>query len=242
VDRATRGWNRFLTDQDTQLLARTSWAKREPFGLGTTPAIIVVDAYRAALGDSRRPLLEAVDTWPSACGPAGWAAVDRTVPVLAAARDRHVPVFYLTGLVANPNPWNRKRRDRPRDPARTAQDMRIVEELTPADGDIVLEKCAPSGFTSSPLDALLTAARIDTVLLCGEATSGCVRATAIDACVLGYRVGVVEDCCFDRIEASHWMSLFDLDQKYADVIDSAAVLRYLGGDGAEAVGADEVGA
>lgn len=155
MDRATRGRNRFLTEQDTHLLTRTSWAKREPFRLGTNPAIIVVDAYRAALGDSRGPLLEAVDAWPSACGPAGWAAVDRIVPVLAAARD---------------------------------------------------------------------------------------RATAIDACVLGYRLDVVEDCCFDRIEASRWMSLFDLDQKFGDVIDSATALRYLGGDGAEPRDADEVGA
>ena len=60
--------------------------------------------------------------------------------------------------------------------------------------------------------------------------------------MLGYQVGVVEDCCFDRIEASHWMSLFDLDQKYGDVIDSAAALRYIEGAGAAAVGADEVGA
>jgi nicotinamidase-related amidase len=236
VDGATNGWGRFLTDQDTELLAHTSWAKREPFGLGTRPAVVVVDAYYAALGDSRRPLLESVENWPSACGPAGWAAVDRTVPLLSAARTGDVPVFYLTGLAANPNPWNRKRRTRPRDPRRTAQEMRIVDELAPAAGDIVLEKCTPSGFTSSPLDALLTAAGIDTVLLCGEATSGCVRATAVDACVLGYRVGVVEDCCFDRIEASHWMSLFDLDQKYGDVIGSRAAMDYLEGVGAEGAG------
>lgn len=227
MDSAERGWTRFLTDQDAELLAHTSWAKREPFGLGTHPAVVVVDAYYAALGESRQPLLDAVDTWPSACGPAGWEAVDRTVPVLEHARACDVPVFYLTGLAANPNPWNRKRRGRPRDPARTARELRIVDELAPGAGDVVLEKCTPSGFTSSPLDALLTAGEIDTVLLCGEATSGCVRATAVDACVLGYRVGVVEDCCFDRIEASHWMSLFDLDQKYADVIDACAARRYI---------------
>lgn len=222
----TRGWARFLTEQDVQLLERTSWAKREPFGLGERPAVVVVDAYYGALGE-RRPLLDLVDTWPAACGPAGWAAVDRTVQVLAAARSAGVPVFYLTGLAANPNPWNRKHRE-PGKP-RPAEFLRIVDELAPEPGEVVLEKATPSGFTSTPLDHLLTAARIDTVLVCGEATSGCVRATAVDACVLGYRVGVVEDCCFDRIEASHWISLFDLDQKYADVIDADAVTAYLGG-------------
>jgi maleamate amidohydrolase len=225
VDSATRGWSRFLTAQDAELLSRTSWAKREPFGLGSRPAVIVVDAYYAALGDSRRPLLDLVDTWPAACGPAGWDAVDRTVPLLAGARAHGVPVFYVTGVPANPYPWYRKARTGTA--RRPAEALQIVDELAPAPGDVILEKCSPSGFTSSPLDALLTAAAVDTVLICGEATSGCVRATAVDACVLGYRVGVVEDCCFDRIEASHWMSLFDLDQKYADVIDSHAALHHL---------------
>jgi nicotinamidase-related amidase len=217
-----RGWDKFLTDQDTRLLERTSWAKREPFGLGELPAVVVVDAYYGALGE-RGPLLDQLDSWPAACGPAGWAAVDRTVGVLAAARAAGAPVFYLTGLAANPNPWNRKSHRK-----RHANALRIVDELAPEPGDVVLEKATPSGFTSSPLDHLLTAAGVDTVLVCGEATSGCVRATAVDACVLGYRVGVVEDCCFDRIEASHWMSLFDLDQKYADVLDADAATAYLG--------------
>ncbi|AEA27182.1 isochorismatase family protein [Pseudonocardia benzenivorans] len=223
-----KGWTRFLTEQDTALLDRTSWAKREPFGLGERPAVVVVDAYYGALGE-RRPLEEILEAWPSACGPAGWDAVDRTVGLLDAARAAGAPVFYLTGLAANPNPWNRKARrsSRRRDP----NFLRIVDELAPQPGDTVLEKVTPSGFTSSALAPLLTAAGVDTVLVCGEATSGCVRATAVDACVIGHRVGVVEDCCFDRIEASHWMSLFDLDQKYADVIDRDAAITYLEGTG-----------
>lgn len=241
MDRATRGWNRFLTEQDTQLLARTSWAEREPFGPGTTAGEVEDGNTPVAGGGEDRH--DAVDGGPARGTARGRPGADRFQEWSAGVAERgaiSVDDDYRR-LVANPNPWNRKRRNRPRDPVRTARDMRIVDELTPVDGDVVLE-CTPSGFTSSPLDALLTAARIDTVLLCGEATSGCVRATAIDGCVLGYRVGVVEDCFFDRIEASHWMSRFDLDQKYGDVIDSAAVLRYLEGVGAEAVGADEVGA
>jgi maleamate amidohydrolase len=215
------GWDRFLTAADRELLARTAWAKKAPFGFGERPAVVVVDAYYGALGERG---VEDLARWPGACGPAGWAAVDRTVPVLGAARAAGAPVFFLTGLAANPNPWNRKAR-RPRDP----DHLRIVDELAPGPGEVVLEKASPSGFTSSPLDALLTAAGVDTVLVCGEATSGCVRATAVDACVLGYRVGVLEDCCFDRVEASHWVNLFDLDQKYADVVDGAAAVAYLAG-------------
>jgi nicotinamidase-related amidase len=86
-----------------------------------------------------------------------------------------------------------------------------------------------SDLATSPLDRLLKAAACDSVLICGEATSGCIRATVVDACVLGYCVAVVAECCFDRIQASHWMSLFDMDQKCADVIDSTAAGSYLEG-------------
>lgn len=223
------GWDRFLTSDDQELLARSRWAKRTPFGLGQRPAILVIDAYYAALGFPRQPILDAIDEWPASCGLGGWAAIDRTALVLDQARTAGVPVIYLTGLAANPNPWNRKDRSltRPTDPARSP--LRIVDELAPRDDELVLEKCTPSGFASSPLDLLLKVAGCDTVLVCGEATSGCVRATVVDACVLGYSVGVVADCCFDRLQASHWMSLFDMEQKYADVIDSTVVEPYLKG-------------
>jgi maleamate amidohydrolase len=228
---ATTGWDRFLTAQDRMLLERTTWAKSAAFGLGARPAIVVVDMYYAALGLPRKPLLEAIADWPAACGQPGWEAVDRTGPLLELARSLDVPIFYLTGLAGNPNPWNRKQRVTLQ-PARSADSvdrLEIVDELAPQLGDIVLEKCTPSGFASTGLDILLTERGIDTVLVCGEATSGCVRATGVDACVLGYAVGVIGDCCFDRIEASHWMSLFDLDQKYADVLEADAVDLYLRG-------------
>jgi len=176
-----------------------------------------------------QPILDAIEEWPAACGLEGWAAIDRTATMLDQARSAGAPVIYLTGLVANPNPWNRKKRNltRPTDPSRAP--LQIVDELAPRDGELVLEKCTPSGFATSPLDQLLKVAGCDTVLVCGEATSGCVRATVVDACVLGYSVGVVADCCFDRIQASHWMNLFDMDQKYADVIGLDFATAYLRG-------------
>jgi nicotinamidase-related amidase len=221
-----QSWTRFLSDRDQELLRRSAWAKKGPFGLGSRPAVVVVDAYYGALGLPRQPLLDAVETWPGSCGLDGWAAVDRTAPLLDVARTAGVPVYYLTGLAANPNPWNRKGSGR-RPAVDGVAHHEIVAELAPQPGDVVLEKATPSAFSSTALDLLLRAAGVDTVVVCGEATSGCVRATTVDACVLGYKVAVVADCCFDRFEASHWMSLFDLDQKYADVMDADAVEKYL---------------
>ncbi|MDT7804648.1 MAG: maleamate amidohydrolase, partial [Actinomycetota bacterium] len=103
----------------------------------------------------------------------------------------------------------------------------IVAEVAPEPGDIVLEKIGPSCFHGTALDTILRAAGRDTLLVVGEATSGCVRSTVVDACSRGYRVGVVGDCCFDRFEASHWLSLFDLDQKYADVLTAEAAIGRL---------------
>jgi nicotinamidase-related amidase len=104
-----------------------------------------------------------------------------------------------------------------------------VAEVAPLDGDVVIAKNGPSGFHDTPLDTVLRQRGVDTVLVCGEATSGCVRSTVVDACSRGYRVGVLGDCCFDRFEASHWVSLFDLDQKYGDVVSADDTIRYLKG-------------
>ena len=66
----------------------------------------------------------------------------------------------------------------------------------------------------------------DTIIACGETTSGCVRASVVDGSTYRFKMGVVEECCFDRTQASHWMNLFDMDSKYADVIDRFQAAEY----------------
>jgi nicotinamidase-related amidase len=224
-------WTKYLTERDRALLSATSWAKQRPFGLGDNPAVVVVDLYYAALGLPRQDILDAVGKWPSACGDDGWAAVDRTVPLLRAARDAGAPVLYFHATPARYGRWNRKPGSA-LDPKSTVDSNAvdpngIVSEVEPWAGDIVLEKIGPSCFHGTPLDTILRAGGHNTLLVAGEATSGCVRATVVDACTRGYRVGVVGDCCFDRFEASHWLSLFDLDQKYADVLTAEAAIGHL---------------
>jgi len=68
---------------------------------------------------------------------------------------------------------------------------------------------------------------IDTIITCGESTSGCVRASVVDGCTNRYRMIVVEECVFDRHEAAHAINLFDMNQKYADVVSLAEALEYL---------------
>ena len=88
-------------------------------------------------------------------------------------------------------------------------------------------KQAPSAFFCTPLITYLTQLKVDTLLTCGESTSGCVRASVVDAASHRFKVSVIEDCTFDRGQASHAINLFDMQAKYADIVTVAEVEEYL---------------
>src|SRR5262249_24820053 len=94
-------------------------------------------------------------------------------------------------------------------------------------GELIIYKSSSSAFMGTSLAAQLVTRNIDTLLVCGNSTSGCVRATVVDAAAKGFKVGVVEECVFDRTEASHAINLFDMDQKYADVISFQDALKFI---------------
>jgi nicotinamidase-related amidase len=103
----------------------------------------------------------------------------------------------------------------------------IPDPIAPVDGETVIQKTKPSAFFGTPLVSYLVAAAADTLIVTGTTTSGCVRATVIDAFSNNYRTIVVEDGVFDRGEASHRINLFDMHAKYADVQTTDEVLNYL---------------
>lgn len=223
-------WDAFLTDQDKEHLR--SWAKLEPKGFGKKAAVLVIDDYYSVLGLEREPILESIKRWPMSCGLEGWAAIDQTVKLLKMARDVGVEVIYVRSLDGFPS-WGGVTVKRGQDqslcnlsPDEASMANEIVAEIAPLPGELVLEKAAASAFHGTPLLFHLIKQGIDTLICCGETTSGCVRATVVDAATFRYRVGVVEECCFDRTQAAHAMNLFDMHQKYADVIDLAATEAY----------------
>src|SRR5919202_1020564 len=103
----------------------------------------------------------------------------------------------------------------------------VLPEVAPVDGEVVLRKTAPSAFWGTPLMAELNRLDVDTLIVAGESTSGCVRASVVDAASYRFRVIVVEECVFDRHEAPHAINLFDMHQKYADVIPLDTALDYI---------------
>lgn len=220
------GWERFLTERDREHDAL--WGKKALYGFGRKPALLLIDIYYSVVGLERQPIFESMKTWPGSTGLEGWEAIDRTSELLAVARESGVPVVHVKGLDTPIAPWVHRHKA----PSSLSDEMRrkgeeIVAEVAPIDGEVVIEKTAPSAFQGTPLQFHLTALGVDTLICCGETTSGCVRASVVDGATARYRMGVVAECVFDRTEASHFMNLYDMHQKYADVIPLETAKGYL---------------
>jgi nicotinamidase-related amidase len=223
-----RVWDRFLSENDRRRAARQPAVRK---GAGKRPALLLVDLYRAVFGDEPATVDEGLDLWPATCGMAGWNALPHIQRLLAAAREHGIPVFHITGYDDLPNWRDARKGTLPQDDAARARYARrndIVDELTPVPGELVLRKTAPSAFWGTPLTGLLVREGVDTLIVAGESTSGCIRATVVDGKTYRYKVVVPEECVFDRDEAPHAINLFDMEQKYADVLPLEEVLRYLG--------------
>jgi maleamate amidohydrolase len=226
-----RLWDRFLTEQDRSHLAMSTHRRID---FGKRPALLLIDLYRWVFGDKPEPLLEAIKTWPGSCGLAAWLAIPPIQTLLKAARDAGIPIVHMTGLdQSGMEGWTAWRE--PPQAAQLSPEVRdrrtrrwdIIDEVAPLPGEAVLRKSSPSAFWGTPLVGHLNYLGIDTIITCGESTSGCVRASVVDGCTYRYRMIVVEECVFDRHEATHAINLFDMNQKYADVLPLADVLDYL---------------
>ena len=225
---AERIWDRYLSEQDRAHVARHPAARK---GVGRRPALLLVDLYRWVFGARPEPLLDAIATWPASCGLAGWRALPHIQRLVAHARSRGIPVIHVTGLEGMPG-WRdatpRGGTDAtPGELDRRRRRYEIVDEVAPLDGEVVIRKTAPSAFWGTPIVGLLNGLDIDTLIVAGESTSGCVRATTVDGKAYRFRMLIPEECVFDRHEAPHAINLFDLDQKYADVVPLDEVLAYL---------------
>lgn len=185
---------------------------------GSHPALLVVDFVMAYLVPES-PLYAGVES-----------ALASNVRLVAAARDSHVPVIF-TNVVYEPGGANGGLFYK-KIPALKAFDAGsplgdFPKELQPADGERVISKQYASAFFGTGLDKILHEMGVDTLLITGLSTSGCVRATALDALQYGFAPFVVREACGDRHPAPHEANLFDLQAKYAEVISEADALGLL---------------
>ena len=186
-------------------------------GPGTRPAVLVVD-LQTGFTDPKFPLGSHLMVH---------AATEKTAALLKVARAKGVPVASCYTAYCSPDDmpyWKVKavREEFYYGHPCTAIDPRIHDP-----SDYIFVKSAPSIFFQTPLVAFLTKQRVDTVIVTGCNTSGCVRASIVDAFSWGYRVMVPEDCCGDADRAPHDANLLDVGRRYADITDAAAMTRYL---------------
>jgi nicotinamidase-related amidase len=190
-------------------------------GLGDRPAVIVIDMARAFCDPSYRVGEDQSD------------ALAAIAELLPPAREQGVPVYFTTvayrpdyrdgGTFVEKVPALRELVVD--DPAATEIDPRVA----PVEGEVVYTKKYPSAFFQTHLLSMLIVDRIDSLILCGCSTSGCVRASAVDGVSYGYRIAVPVQAVVDRWPGPHEAALFDIDAKYGDVISVAEAVEHLRG-------------
>ena len=198
--------------------------------IGPRAALLAIDLYELAYQGGSRPVAEVAKEFPSSCGIHAWDAIAPTQRLFAAARAAGLPVFFTTSetrVAAKPGAVRATNRRMPQ-ASRGADVYAIRPEFAPLAGETVIYKQRASGFFGTPLIAHLTQLNIDTVIVCGESTSGCVRATTVDGYSYGFHMVMAEECCFDRSPISHKVNLFDLHHKYADVMKIDEIVAHLG--------------
>lgn len=218
-------WDDVIGPEERLIASRFGTAR----GLGTRPALLMIDCYTKVFGDRPQPLAEAIKTLPTSCGPAAWEALPVLERLLSTARAAGVPVIHTTGEARASARLGGATLRTPAGGENELAGYEIVPSLAPVDGELVAHKTRASAFFGTPVSTWLRQLGIDTLIVAGETTSGCVRASVVDAYSHGFRVAVVEEATFDRSALCHKVNLFDMNLKYASVLHVDEVLTELTG-------------
>lgn len=196
-------------------------------GFGTKPALLIIDVQYRTVGTQRVPFEEAVTEFPTSCGEVGWNAVDHIAELLDEFRTTGWPVLYPHVAPKASYDSGRLGAKVPGIMSIPAHGYDFVKEVEPAQGDILLPKRHPSAFFGTPLTSYLIDAGVDSLVITGCTTSGCVRSSVADAFSYNFKVTVPADAVYDRSPVVHEANLFDIAQKYADVTTTAALVERL---------------
>jgi nicotinamidase-related amidase len=215
-------WRHFISAEDERRYAAAGFG--QPIGMGSRPALLIIDVQYRTVGNSPKPFFDSLQDYPTSCGDVGWAAVERIERLLAVFRDEELPVLYPHVAPKRPYDAGRLGTKVPAIMTIDAKGYEFVEQIRPRPDDIVVPKRHPSAFFGTPLVSYLIDLGVDTLVITGCTTSGCVRSTAVDAFAYNFRVTVPADAVYDRAASVHEVNLFDMAQKYADVLPTEAVI------------------
>jgi maleamate amidohydrolase len=222
-------WEKYLDVKDASVYSNAGLGTN--YGLGSKPALVIVDVQYGFTGDEPSTIEESIKQYPTNCGAVSWEAIPHIKRLLDKAREKKIPVFFtiIEGSKTSDNDRVALKGQIFSHPEllEGEKGTRVVEALKPVEGEVVISKKKPSAFFGTPLVTYLTGKGIDSLIVTGCTTSGCVRATVIDAFSYQYKVIIPEECVFDRGITSHAINLFDMQQKYADVISTEEVIEEL---------------
>lgn len=221
-----RPWADVISADDEERYERAGFGR--PSGWGDQPALLIIDMQYRTIGNSPKPFYESLEDYTTSCGEVGWAAMEQVVRLLAAFRAAGRPVLYphvapklaedRGGTLGQKVPGIMDVPDR---------GYEFPDQIAPRSGDLLLPKKHPSAFFGTPLASYLIGLGVDTLVVTGCTTSGCVRGTVVDAFSYNFKCVVPADAVYDRAPTVHQVNLFDLAQKYADVLCTDEVVQQI---------------
>lgn len=211
-----------LPAADVAVHERCGWGRQ--IGFGERAAVLIVDMCRYFTEER----------YPYSCPETGIPAAQAIAKLLVAARQAQLPVIYTTQDLTPRTLVTAGRFTEKMNPidgsfATDRRSHEIVPEVQPLEADTVIVKPKPSAFYGTQLVSMLNFLKVDTLIVTGVTTSGCVRATVDHAFAYNYRVIVPIECVADRVRLPHEINLYDMDTTSADVRPLASVVAWIGG-------------
>lgn len=229
---AARPWDGTIPADEQRLYRLGGFGKDA--AINGRPALLVVDVQYRMTGTKALPMSEAVLEFPTSCGAAAWQVMPVIAFLIEAFRKNNFPIIYValgpkTSFKRESAPAKAVEYTglAPNHPDFASSEYDIVKDVEPRPQDVIVWKYGPSAFFGTPVASLLRDQGIQTVVIAGSSTSGCVRATAVDAFSYRFDVVVPQDAVFDRGPTSHAVSLFDMSTRYATVTSAEQVVAQL---------------
>jgi nicotinamidase-related amidase len=216
-------WDGIIPEEDLRIYQEAGFGR--PTEWGKRPALLVIDIQYRSVGTTRLLIAESMKEFGTSCGDAGWHAIDALVPLIGRFREKGWPVIYPHVAPKQSFDGGRLAQKVPAIMNVPAKGYEIVREIAPLDGEIVIPKRHSSAFFGTPLVSYLNDLDVDTVVLAGTTTSGCIRAAALDAFSYNFNVFVPFECVFDRSQFSNAVSLYEIGQKYANVLSVDSLMQ-----------------
>ena len=211
-------WDTVISEEEQRAYRAAGFGN--PSGIGERPALLIIDCNHGCSDPAVSSMAISMD-----------AEIKNIRRLLDLARAKAIPVVHTTVVYSEEHfrdgGWFIKKVPTLEALRPGSKESQIVPELAPRAGELVLEKRFPSGFYGTSLHSYLTTCQVDTVIVTGDSTSGCVRATVVDGMSHGFRAVVPIEAVADRSQAAHDQALFDMGHKYADVVPLADVVAQL---------------